>query len=265
MLMGEKIILAAHRGDRKTAPENTIPAFERAIQLGVDMIETDIHMTRDGELVILHDRNTLRTTGHDGLVDQMTLQELKYLDAGGWFSEEFKNTAIPTVSEFIALIKDTDILINWEIKDYPAEVGDEFAFRTTDKLIALIEENGLAERSMLNSFSDRVLEYILQNHGRRYPIHGQGIYNCQKTKDTALIPQSELYDWCCLYPDISGKRPLDFPENFNYCAKNGVLPCVCVPDILEDYRQYIALGCRMFTTNDIYEADKILRELGERD
>ena len=82
---GNSIILAAHRGDRKTCPENTMPAFERAIAFGVDMIETDIHMTKDGELIIMHDRNTVRTTGHDGLTDQMTLAEIKALDAAVFF------------------------------------------------------------------------------------------------------------------------------------------------------------------------------------
>ena len=134
---GNRIILAAHRGDCKACPENTMPAFGKAIAFGVDMIETDVHMTRDGELIIMHDRNTARTTGHDGLTDQMTLAEIKALDAGGWFSEAFKNTSVPTVKEFIERIKNTQILINWELKDYPSVVGDDFAFGAADKLIAL--------------------------------------------------------------------------------------------------------------------------------
>jgi len=261
---GNRIILAAHRGDCKTCPENTMPAFGKAIAFGVDMIETDVHMTRDGELIIMHDRNTVRTTGHDGLTDQMTLDEIKALDAGGWFSEAFKNTSVPTVKEFIERIKNTQILINWELKDYPSVVGDDFAFGAADKLIALIEENGLSARSIVNSFSDRVLEHIYQTHGDKFPIHGQGILHCQKTNDKATGRQTELYDWCCLYPDEPGKKPLDYPHNFVYCEKNKILPCVCVPDILEDYDRYIQLGCRMFTSNDIYKADKILRALGRR-
>ena len=261
---GERIILAAHRGDRKTAPENTMPAFEKALAFGVDMIETDIHMTKDGELIIMHDRNTVRTTGYDGLTDKMTFAEIKALDAGSWFSSDYKNTPVPSAQEFIALIKDTQICVNWELKDYPTEVGDAFAFRAADKLIALIEESGLVGRSMVNSFSDRVLEHIWKTQGHKFPIHGQGILQCQRTKDTAEVPQTELYDWCCLYPDKPGKKPLNYPDNFNHCLFNSILPCVCVPDVREDYEKYIALGCRMFTTNDIYEADKILRESGLR-
>ena len=263
-MIGDKIILAAHRGDRKRAPENTLPAFEKAIAFGADMIETDVHMTRDGELIILHDRNTVRTTGHDGLTDQMTLAEIRALDAGGWFSPEYTNTPVPTVEEFMDLIQDTTILINWELKDYPTEVGDEFALRAADKLMALIEKRGLAERSMVNSFSDRVLEHVRKRYGRKVPIHGQGILQCQRTKDAAQMPQTQLYDWCCLYPDEPGKKPLDYPDNFAYCLDNCILPCVCVPDVREDYECYIALGCRMFTSNDIYRADEILRGAGLR-
>lgn len=259
-----KIILAAHCGDRKNCPLNTMPAFEAAIKFGVDMIETDIHMTKDGELIIMHDLNTKRTTGHDGLINEMTFEEIKKLDAGYWKSKEFVNTPVPSVKEFIELIKDTDLLINWELKDYPHEVGEEFAFKTADKLIELIEKNGLTERSMLNSFSDRVLEYIYLKHGHKFAIHGEGIYNCQRTVDHASVPQKELYDWCCLYPNVPKMTPLDFPENFEYCVANGVIPCVCVPDTIETYKKYIELGCRMFTSNDIYEADRILRELNER-
>lgn len=168
------------------------------------------------------------------------------------------------MEEFIALVQDTRILINWELKDYPTEVGDEFALRAADKLMAMIEEKGLAERSMVNSFSDRVLEHIRKKYGRKFSIHGQGILQCQRTKDTAQMPQTELYDWCCLYPDKAGGKPLEYPDNFAYCRDNGILPCVCVPDVREDYERYIALGCRMFTSNDIYEADRILRGAGLR-
>lgn len=258
------IILAAHRGDKKNFPENTIPAFESAIKLGLDMIETDIHMTLDGELIIMHDRNTKRTTGYDGNIDEMTYELIKKLDAGAWFSNEFKNTRVPSVKEFIELIKDTDMLVNWELKDYPSVVGEEFSYRSADKLIELIEENGLTDRSMLNSFSDRVLEHIYLKHGHRFSIHGQGILHCQKTIDNASVSQEQLYNWCCLYPNLPNTRPMDFPENFEYCIENGIYPCVCVPDTLETYSMYIKLGCKMFTSNNIYEGNEILKALHVR-
>ena len=261
---GSRIILAAHRGDKKKYPENTMPAFESALRFGADMIETDVHMTKDGHLVLIHDRNLLRTTGVNGFTDQTTFADIRKLDAGSWFSSDFINTPIPTVEEFILLIKNSNMLVNWELKDYPREVGDTFAFECADRLIATVKKHGLEARSMINSFSDRVLEYVFNKYGSAFPIHGQGIYHCQRTIDTAEISQEKLYNWCCLYPNEKGYTPIDFPENFEYCIQRGILPCVCVPDDLDTYKQYIDLGCRMFTSNDIYEADRILRELGLR-
>ena len=260
----DHIILAAHRGDRKRCPENTMPAFIASERFGVDMIETDIHMTKDGELIIMHDHTALRTAGVDRRISEMTLEEVLALDAGYLFSEEFRGTKVPTVREFLEWIKGTSLTVNWELKDYPKHVGDELAFLAADKLIDLIEEYGMGERSMMNSFSDRVLEHIYEKCGKRYPIHGQGIHRCKKTNDTAATPEEEIFDWCCLYSEEKGKLPMDFPENFRYCTERGIKPCVCLADTEEIYRAAIELGCEMFTTNDIYEADRVLRLLGKR-
>ena len=261
---GSKVILAAHRGDKKKCPENTMPAFENALRIGVDMIETDVHMTSDGHLVLIHDRSLKRTTGVDGFTNKTTLKDIRSLDAGSWFSPDFVNTTVPTVEEFISLIKNSDMLVNWELKDSPHEVGDAFAFESADRLISTIKKHGLEERSMINSFSDRVLEHVFYKYGPVFPIHGQGIYHCQQTNDSATIEQEKLYDWCCLYPNEKGYAPLDFPENFDYCIEHGILPCVCVSDNIDTYKKYAELGCRMFTSNNIYEADRILRKLGLR-
>lgn len=260
------IILAAHRGDRKYCPENTMPAFEAALKLGCDMIETDLQTTADGELVIMHDRNAKRTTGVDRNIDEMTLAEVMELDAGALFSEKFRGTGVPTVKEFIARIKDTDVMINWELKSYPKYVGDERSFAAADKLVEMIIENGLEERSMLNSFSDRILEHCYKKYGKRFPIHGQGIYHCPKNCDKAEINREEMFTWCCMYSNDpkGGFECLDSPENFTYCVERGIKVGICIGDTVEKYKKAIDLGCRMFTSNDIYAADAVLRELGER-
>ena len=117
---------------------------------------------------------------------------------------------------------------------------------------------------MLNSFSDMTLEEARRLYGKSFTIHGQGISACARSRDESVIPREEIYDWCCLYPSAGGSAPLDSPENFEYCISHGILPCVCVKDEAEAYRRYVDLGCRMFTTNDIREADRILRALGKR-
>lgn len=261
---GSEILLAAHRGDLKNYPENTIPAFKAALDAGMDMIETDIHMTKDGELVIIHDHNTLRTTGFDGVVNEMTLAELKALDAGSWKDEKFTGTRIPTVREFIELIKDTDMLVNWELKDYPTTCGDAWAFECADKLVALIREYGMEKRSMMNSFSDRLLEYIKKTYGDEYIIHGQGIYKARRSKDEPEMDEKDFFDWVCVYPEEPGKLAIDFKENWDYCNENGVLTCILLPDTVENYKKCLEYGCKMFTSNDIYTAEKVMKELGVR-
>ncbi len=263
-MKGDRIILAAHRGHRAGCPENTMPAFVESERLGVDMIETDLHMTKDGVLVIMHDRSPLRTCGVDGIINDMTYEEVKQLDAGKTFQNGYEGTPVPTVEEFIIWVKQTKLLVNWELKDYPRDVGDEKAFECADKLIDLIEKHGMAERSMLNSFSARVLEYIKKKHGSRYPIHGQGIHKAPRSNDTPEMPLEELFDWCCMYSEEEGRNPVEYPASFEYCEKHGVLSCVCIPELEENYRRAIELGCKMFTVNDIVPAREILKKLGVR-
>jgi hypothetical protein len=241
-----------------------MPAFEASLVAKVDMIETDIHQTADGELIIIHDRSVLRTTGIDRFVTDMTLAEIRQLDAGSWFGEAFAGTKVPTVAEFLEWVSKTELLVNWELKDYPEEVGEEIAFGCADKLIDMIRAYGMERRSMVNSFSNRVLEHIYHCVGHEFPIHGQGIYRCRRTKDEAVVTEEKLFDWCCLYPEKVGRNPVEFADNFAYCKAHDILPCVCIPDREDTYAKALELGCRMFTSNDIYEADRILRILGYR-
>ena len=260
---GSKIILAAHRGDKFRYPENTMLAFESAVNFGVDMIETDVRMSKDGELVLMHDRSALRTTGTDKNIDEMTLLEIKKLDAGYTFKNPVK-VEIPTVREFLEFIKYTDIMVNWEFKVYPSDFDSNTAFEVVDKLVELIDEYDMTDRSMMNSFSVKVLEYIHKKYKNKFPIHGQGIYKCRCSCDFSEIDESELFDWCCLYPNEPGRNPVEFKENFDYCVKNGIIPCLCIPDNIENYKKAIDYGCKMFTSNNIAEATQILSELKAR-
>lgn len=261
---GNRVILAAHRGDRKNFPENTMPAFYSALRHGVDMIETDIHMTSDGFLVIMHDRSALRTTGTDAFIDQMTLEQVRELDAGSMFSPAFAGTKVPTVAEFMQWVKDTNLLVNWELKDYVQDVGRERAFACADKLLEAIEQAGMSDRSMVNSFDNEVLGHIYRKAGKRYPIHGQGIGPCARHQVLSDISDEEMFDWVCMYANVSGGSPLDYPENFTYCLDRGILPCVCIKDTEENYRRALALGCKMFTSNDIEAAQVYLQQMNVR-
>ena len=104
-MSARKILRIAHRGAVSQAPENTLAAFERAIQLGADMIELDVRQSADGHLVVIHDETVDRTTDGHGPVGAMTLRQLKALDAGAWMDQEFAGERIPTLREALALMR----------------------------------------------------------------------------------------------------------------------------------------------------------------
>lgn len=97
--------VVARCGDLQNAPENTLPAFETAIARGAAAIELDVHLSKDGELVVHHDYYLGRTSDGKGYIGDFTLAELKALDAGSWFSREFAGQKIPTVGEVLELGK----------------------------------------------------------------------------------------------------------------------------------------------------------------
>lgn len=96
--MGDNTLVMAHRGASKDAPENTIPAFEKAVEMQADYIELDVQETSDGAVVVTHDVNTKRVTGQNEFVWNMTLDEIKQLDAAYYF-DGYENVEIPTLSE----------------------------------------------------------------------------------------------------------------------------------------------------------------------
>jgi glycerophosphoryl diester phosphodiesterase len=91
--------ICAHRGANETHPENTIAAFEEAVRLGAQMVEFDVRMTKDNKLIIMHDSSVDRTTNGVGLVEELTWNEVRILDAGGWKSKKFKGEKIPLFGE----------------------------------------------------------------------------------------------------------------------------------------------------------------------
>src|SRR5262245_43372391 len=113
-----KPYVVAHRGGRKWAPENTMAAFKKAIDAGVYGIELDIHRSKSGELMVIHDETVNRTTNGTGLIKDMTFAELQKLDAGSWFAPSFKDERVPLLSEVLALINGKCVL-NVEIKNIP--------------------------------------------------------------------------------------------------------------------------------------------------
>jgi glycerophosphoryl diester phosphodiesterase len=95
----------AHRGASGNYPENTLIAFQKALEIGVDEIELDLYLTKDGHLIIMHDSTVDRTTDGTGAISDLTLAEIKALDAGGVFGEQFRGERVPTWEEALELVQ----------------------------------------------------------------------------------------------------------------------------------------------------------------
>ena len=254
-----KIILGAHRGDLLNYPENTMSAFRSAVNLGIDAIETDVRCTLDGVLVLIHDRSVERTTGKTGNVDEMTIDQLKELNAG-FCKGEGVAEQIPTVEEFLEFVSQTDIVINWELKEYPDELGKEKAFSTVDKLVALIRKYGMERKSIMNSFSQKLLEYVNDTYPNEFIIHG---YFGYERVDVSSKPLEDFCDWAAIWKKDED-HPYGFSEDYALADSKDVLTCILVYDTVENYAGALKLGCKMFTTNDIVKADNALKQLGKR-
>ena len=148
----EKPLIFGHRGASADAPQNTLPAFELALAQDADGIELDVHRTKDGELVIVHDFEVDGTTDGTGTVTEMTVAEIKELDAGNYFDARFTGTPVPTLSEvFEALGK--KLYVNVEIKSQsPQTDGVEQA------VADCIVRHGMAERVIVSSFNPLTLK-----------------------------------------------------------------------------------------------------------
>ncbi len=148
-----KCKVIAHRGANKVAPQNTIPAFEKALEIGCDGFETDIHLTLDGYPVVCHNYSIDDTSTGEGDIRKITLEEIRKYDFGSYFHDKFKGTKIPTLEEFLALTKNSDIeIMNIEIK--PPLDGN---FTIVEKTINMVKEYGLFDRLLISSFSSKVL------------------------------------------------------------------------------------------------------------
>jgi len=144
------LLSIAHRGASGYAPENTFAAFRRALAMGVAFIETDLQLSRDARLVAMHDATVNRTTNGQGTVHDMTLAELRRLDAGSWFGSEFSGERIPTIEEILQFAKKHDVVFYLEMKP-SGSWGGEHA------LISALRDSGEIARTVVISFDAGIL------------------------------------------------------------------------------------------------------------
>jgi glycerophosphoryl diester phosphodiesterase len=148
------MLVIAHRGASGHAPENTLAAFKRAIALGATFIETDLQLSRDARFVAIHDDTVNRTTNGQGKVHDLSLADLRKLDAGSWFGSEFTGERIPTLEEILEFSKKHDVVFYLELKP-GGSWGGEHAL-----IGALRQSSEEIARTVVISFDAGILEAL---------------------------------------------------------------------------------------------------------
>ena len=156
----------AHRGYSSKAPENTLSAFKLALDCQADMIELDIHLSKDNQVVVIHDATLKRTSGQEGTIQSKTLAELKQLEVGSWFGKDYANEPIPTLEETIQLVNEKSILLI-ELK---VDENNEVYKGLVAETLKVIEKYQASSWCILQAFDSQYLKEI-QTANVNIPYH----------------------------------------------------------------------------------------------
>ncbi len=232
------IVVAGHRGAKSLYPENTMLSYIKAIELGVDQLEIDVNVTKDGHLVLIHDTTLDRTTDFCGPVRDYTLAQLQNANAG-------EGERIPRFFELLDYIKNSDISLNVEIKDKTPECADKIM----DTLKAYPMEN----RFVVACWDANYTKYVYEKYGVMTQGFPKEIWQNYEKMESGYpysvgIPMERLTPQLC-------------EEYLNM----GIEPWCWCPDDEASVVRAVEAGARLMTCNDPRPALKILRELGRHD
>jgi glycerophosphoryl diester phosphodiesterase len=247
--MSMKIQVVGHRGASGYAPETTIESYRMAIQLGADFVETDVHRSRDGVLVAIHDADVRRTTNGKGFVADHTLAELKALDAGSWFNKAFPEKArpdyiglrVPALREIMNVVQESSAGLFIEIKE-PERYQQSAISRLPDlesTLLSLIHSSHRKNRTHVLSFSADSLRKIKELDASVPTVFLAAKSNENPVQATLDIPADEL----------GILHTLATPAHIEEAHRSGILISVWTVDQPEDMKRMIALGVDRITTN----------------
>jgi glycerophosphoryl diester phosphodiesterase len=244
-------LIVAHRGASKQAPENTLPAFNLAWEQGADAIEGDFRLTKDGQVVCIHDQTTERTTEANQVVARTTLQQLRKLDAGAWKAETFAGTRIPTLREVLATVP-AGKRIYVEVKSGPEAVSP---------LLGAFRESGLDDSQIrVISFNQDVLKQLKAVA----PQYRTSWLVAFKKKGGKLTPTHDvvLETLSAISADGLATAKDRVPESFiRRLQTSGVEHHVWTVDDATTAKRFAAWGTRSITTN---VPDRILKALGRQ-
>lgn len=237
------ILVSGHRGICALYPENTMVSFRAAVDAGVDNIEMDLNVTKDGELIVMHDVTVDRTTDKSGKVRDFTLDEIKSMDAGVKFDKKFKGERVPTFEEFLRLIAPTNITLNVELKDY--------TFECADKTVAMLNKFGFKDKFVITSFDANITQYVHQVMG----LPTQGF-----PREKMVNGSNDTYK----HLSAVGIGMWWIPETFSaeHYRAMGIDYWTWCPDTEEDVIRSIDAGASLVTCNNPFPAMKVLRERG---
>lgn len=168
-----QLINFAHRGSSAICPENTMAAFAKGLEQGATGIETDVQMTKDGRLVLIHDESVARTTGAEGLVKDYTYDELAKLDAGSWFGADFRGERIPLLEELLELTKNRGTIVNIELKNGSIQYPE-----LEKRVIETVRHYNMSEQIVISSFNHYSLVECkhIDPDIRTGLLYGEGLY-----------------------------------------------------------------------------------------
>lgn len=239
---GEGVLVCAHRGERANGIENTMTAFRKVVAAGADMIETDVRMTRDKQLILMHDADVSRTTDGSGIVSEMTLSEIRKLNAAVLSGGKFPAEPPATLRELMEFaVEHPKLLLNIEFKDYPTEGNEDFAYECCDKICEMLVEYGVQGRTWINSFDGRILERVYRKYGNAFYYHG--FYPWFILGEMTIDPASFI-DVVCMqhrYQTETGEvvkyeEPLCPKEWFDHLHQQGITTLVAPS--LKEYDKY---------------------------
>ncbi len=237
--------ISAHRGYSSAAPENTIPALEAALALGAHVAEVDVRLTRDGHLVLMHDRTLNRTTDGSGPVADATLEEVRQLDAGSWFDRKFAGTKVPTLDETLAWSKGR-LGFLLELKNYPARDP-----RFVPEVIACVKRNRASDFVVIAGF----------DHGTMKEVH-----ELEPSWNLEIITHCRMADWVheakaagsvliSMEPEFAVKPDIDAIHKGGLSALTTLLS-------LEHGRELLDMGIDFFESDDVQLVRDTLKALG---
>jgi len=202
-MSGDPPYVIAHRGISAKAPENTLAAFRMAARAeGIDMIELDVRLTKDNEVIVLHDRTLQRTTTGNGAARKYTLKEIQEYDAGSWFHPSFSSERVPTLRQVLEELGDK-LWFNIEIKsDLFHRESREFL---AQQVLNVVRDTSMLHRVLFSSFDHALVAAIKQKEPQSYTGILYNLYSDflffpstlvkRVNADALVCARHELRDW----------------------------------------------------------------------